>query len=97
MGRLSSDGSLARRAFDFAQATPSDSRGVKPRAPARRAARIPSMIKNRKTADHYTWGDGCDGWRLLDCADLTVTEERMPPGESEINHSHGRSRQLFFV
>ena len=55
------------------------------------------MVKNTKTAEHYTWGEACDGWRLLDHPDLTVIQERMPPGETEVKHAHLRARQLFYV
>jgi len=55
------------------------------------------MIKNRANAEHYQWGDQCDGWRLLDKPDLSVIEERMPPGTSELRHYHERARQVFVV
>jgi uncharacterized cupin superfamily protein len=48
-------------------------------------------------AEHYTWGQGCDGWHLLAGDDLSVIEERMPPGSSERRHWHARSRQFFYV
>jgi len=51
----------------------------------------------RETAEHYTWGDGCDGWRLVDRADLSVIHERMPPGTAEVRHHHQTARQFFFV
>ena len=34
------------------------------------------------SAEHYAWGDGCDGWILLDGDDLTVVEECVPAGKS---------------
>jgi mannose-6-phosphate isomerase-like protein (cupin superfamily) len=55
------------------------------------------MLKNTKTAEHYQWGEACDGWRLLDHPDLTVIQERMPAGETEVKHVHLRARQLFYV
>jgi mannose-6-phosphate isomerase-like protein (cupin superfamily) len=45
----------------------------------------------------WAWGEGCDGWRLLDRADLGVIQERIPPGTSEVRHFHSRARQVFFV
>ena len=48
-------------------------------------------------AEHYVWGEGCDGWHLLACDDLSVIEECMPPGTSEQRHRHERSRQFFYV
>ncbi len=50
-----------------------------------------------RTAEHYVWGDGCDGWFLLRGDDLAVIEERMPPGTSEVRHWHARARQFFYV
>lgn len=49
------------------------------------------------SAEHYTWGSGCDGWHLLAGDDLSVIEESMPPGATEQRHRHGRSRQFFYV
>src|ERR1700712_3424688 len=49
------------------------------------------------TAEHYTWGDGCDGWHLVRTDELSVIEERMPPGTAEQRHKHERSRQFFYV
>ncbi len=52
------------------------------------------------TAEHYHWGDPahpCDGWHLLRSAELSVIEERMPPGTAEQRHLHRRSRQVFYV
>ena len=48
-------------------------------------------------AAHYVWGRQCDGWHLLDGDDLSVIEERMPPGTTEVRHRHARSRQFFYV
>lgn len=50
-----------------------------------------------KTADHYAWGDGCDGWHLVRAPGLSVIQERMPPGTAEVRHRHSLSRQFFFV
>lgn len=49
------------------------------------------------SAPHYRWGEVCDGWRLLDGSDLSVIEERVPPGASEQRHRHARARQCFYV
>jgi mannose-6-phosphate isomerase-like protein (cupin superfamily) len=54
-------------------------------------------IVSRANAEHYTWGESCDGWRLLAREDLSVIEERVPPGRSEVMHFHTRARQLFYV
>jgi mannose-6-phosphate isomerase-like protein (cupin superfamily) len=52
---------------------------------------------SRKNAEHYTWGEGCDGYFLLRRAEVHVIEERMPPGTKEKAHRHERARQLFYV
>jgi len=47
--------------------------------------------------NHYTWGEVCDGWHLLRGENLSVIEERMPPGTAERRHFHERARQFFYV
>ncbi|WP_333715546.1 MULTISPECIES: cupin domain-containing protein [Pantoea] len=54
------------------------------------------MISN-ETAEHYTWGDHCDGWYLLNRPDLMIIHEKMPAGTAEVRHYHAISRQFFFV
>ena len=49
------------------------------------------------TADHYVWGKVCDGWHLVRAENLSVIEERMPPGSEEQRHWHERARQFFYV
>jgi mannose-6-phosphate isomerase-like protein (cupin superfamily) len=56
--------------------------------------RKPASAKN---AEHYLWGDGCDGWHLLNRDDVSVIQERMPLGTSEQMHYHKIARQFFFV
>lgn len=55
-----------------------------------------SAVSTANTA-HYVWGRQCDGWHLLEGDDLSVIEERMPPGTAEVRHRHARSRQFFYV
>lgn len=52
---------------------------------------------SNENAQHYRWGDGCDGWHLVDQGTLSVIQERVPPGKSEKPHYHESSRQFFFV
>jgi mannose-6-phosphate isomerase-like protein (cupin superfamily) len=56
----------------------------------------PKVI-DRNTAPHYTWGDGCDGWHLVQSPALSVIEERMPPGTTEVRHFHNKASQFFYV
>lgn len=52
---------------------------------------------DRTTAEHYSWGAGCDGWILSADGNLSVIEERMPGGAAELRHYHELARQFFFV
>jgi mannose-6-phosphate isomerase-like protein (cupin superfamily) len=47
--------------------------------------------------EHYHWGDGCDGWHLLKRDDLSVIQERVPPGKFEVKHLHRKARQFFYI
>ena len=51
----------------------------------------------RANAAHYTWGDGCDGWVLVETPALSVIEERMPPGAAEQAHRHLLAQQFFRI
>ena len=57
---------------------------------------IPQPI-SRAVGQEYGWGDGCQGWQLVRAQNLSVIEERMPPGTREIRHWHARARQFFYV
>lgn len=48
-------------------------------------------------SEHYVWGEVCDGWHLLKEQDLSVIQERVPPGAGETKHFHSKARQYFFV
>lgn len=54
-------------------------------------------IVSTASAQHYQWGQSCDGWHLLALDDLSVIEERMPPGSFEQRHRHAKARQFFYV
>jgi mannose-6-phosphate isomerase-like protein (cupin superfamily) len=56
-----------------------------------------TIVKSVTNAEHYSWGDNCDGWHLLKSDHLSVIEERMPPGSSEQQHFHNQSQQLFYI
>lgn len=55
------------------------------------------MVVSIDTADHYVWGDICDGWHLLKRDDMSVIHERVPAGASEIMHFHTEARQFFYI
>jgi mannose-6-phosphate isomerase-like protein (cupin superfamily) len=48
-------------------------------------------------AEHYRWGEDCDGWHLLKGDDLSVIQERVPPGRFEVRHLHRKARQFFYI
>ena len=54
-------------------------------------------IISRRTAEHYTWGEVCDGWHLVRDAVLSVIEESMPPGSQEVRHYHHKAQQFFYI
>lgn len=56
-----------------------------------------TRVLTRDSADHYVWGDAADGYRRANGEDLSVVEERMPPGSREVRHRHRAARQVFFV
>lgn len=55
------------------------------------------MKTSRSNAEHYTWGEVCDGWLLVNESDRSIIEERMPPGSREVRHYHERASQFLFV
>lgn len=55
------------------------------------------MKTNKENAQHYTWGDNCQGWRLHDFPDLSVIEEVMPPQTQELSHYHKVATQFFYI
>jgi|ERR1043166_19915 mannose-6-phosphate isomerase-like protein (cupin superfamily) len=52
---------------------------------------------SKENSVHYGWGEGCDGWHLVNTPELSVISERMPPGTSEKRHFHVHSRQFFYI
>ena len=49
------------------------------------------------SAEHYTWGNQCDGWHLVKTSALSVIQERVPSGCGETRHFHTKAEQFFFV
>ena len=57
----------------------------------------PTVVSSAQPLKHYTWGDNCDGWNLVDSPGLSVKQEKMPPHTSEAEHYHEKARQFFFI
>lgn len=55
------------------------------------------MKISKHNAEHYIWGNSCDGWHLLKSNELSVIHERMPVNTSEVRHFHNQACQFFFV
>jgi mannose-6-phosphate isomerase-like protein (cupin superfamily) len=54
-------------------------------------------VVSKESAQHYTWGEVCDGWLLSDRSDLSVIQERVPAGAGEQEHFHQKANQFFFI
>jgi len=54
-------------------------------------------IVSKNNAEHYLWGEVCDGWHFLKSDSLSVIEERVAPQAGEKRHYHQRAQQLFYV
>jgi len=52
---------------------------------------------SKETARHYTWGNSCDGWHLVKKPQLSVIQERMPAGTSEVRHLHHHAQQTMVL
>lgn len=55
------------------------------------------MLVSTKNAEHYVWGEVCDGWHLLKREDMSVIQERVPAGAAEVMHYHNQVRQFFYI
>ena len=55
------------------------------------------MAVSIENAEHYIWGEICDGWHLLKRDDMSVIQERVPAGGAEVMHYHTKARQFFYI
>jgi mannose-6-phosphate isomerase-like protein (cupin superfamily) len=55
------------------------------------------MKITKESAEHYLWGQGYDGWHLVRGERLSVIQERMPGGTSEVLHYHEKAQQFFYI
>lgn len=54
-------------------------------------------IIDKRTAEHYVWGNNCDSWILADTDGLSVKQECMPGNTSEKLHFHTNAQQFFYI
>ena len=55
------------------------------------------MTISIENAQHYVWGEVCDGWHLLKREDMSIIQERVPAGGAEVIHYHNLARQFFYI
>ena len=55
------------------------------------------MLISVENAEHYVWGEVCDGWHLLKREDMSIIQERVPAGGAEVIHYHNLARQFFYI
>ena len=58
---------------------------------------LPGFFVSVENAEHYIWGEVCDGWQLLKRDDMSIIQERVPAGGAEVMHYHERARQFFYI
>jgi len=54
-------------------------------------------VASIQTGKHYVWGGNCDVWHLAASPNLSVIQERVPGGSSEVRHLHNKAEQFFYV
>jgi len=55
------------------------------------------MLISTKNAEHYIWGEICDGWHLLKRENMSIIQECVPAGGAEVMHYHNVARQFFYI
>jgi mannose-6-phosphate isomerase-like protein (cupin superfamily) len=55
------------------------------------------MVVSIQNAEHYVWGEVCDGWHLLKRDNMSIIQERVPAGAAEVRHYHVKARQFFYI
>lgn len=45
----------------------------------------------KENAEHYQWGEQCDGWYLVKRQDMSVIHERMPPRAATAPNWHKKT------
>jgi hypothetical protein len=55
------------------------------------------VIISKDNAERYYWGDGCEGWPLVDLAGLSLKQEKMLAGTAEVRHYHKQHSFSMFL
>jgi mannose-6-phosphate isomerase-like protein (cupin superfamily) len=54
-------------------------------------------IVDTANAEHYEWGEKCDGWHFVKTDSLSVIRETMPSMTKEMLHYHDKAKQFFYI
>ena len=54
-------------------------------------------VVSKENGKHYRWGENCDAWHLAATKNLSVIQERVPSGGTEVRHLHHNAEQFFYV
>ena len=54
-------------------------------------------IVDTASAEHYHWGDHCDGWHFVKSDSLSIIKETMPSMTKEKLHYHEKVQQFFYI
>jgi mannose-6-phosphate isomerase-like protein (cupin superfamily) len=54
-------------------------------------------VVDTANAEHYEWGDKCDGWHFVKTDSLSIIKETMPSMTKEKLHYHERAQQFFYI
>lgn len=55
------------------------------------------MVVSKASVEGYKWGENCEAWTLLENSGLSIKQEKMPGGTSEVLHEHKKTQQFFFI
>ncbi|MEO2073053.1 MAG: cupin domain-containing protein [Zunongwangia sp.] len=55
------------------------------------------MTTNTENTPHYTWGNHCDAWILIQSDQVIIKEEKMPLNTEEQTHYHNETAQFFYI
>lgn len=55
------------------------------------------QVVDIESSERYQWGSASEGWHLLNRPELSIIQERVPPGDRERRHFHSSARQFFYV
>lgn len=56
-----------------------------------------NVVSRNNPLKHYQWGNGCDGWNLVEENSLSIKLERMPAHAAEQKHFHEKAKQFFYI